>query len=179
VQPLDPTDDDLADDDLADDPTPPGRHRLAPSPARAIALRVGLVAGCLLGTAALGLTTAGALGLTGLAASAPGHAATPGTSTVLPVDPAFERTVDIRVPAPRPQTPAPSAPAPAAAPVENPPPAPEVAPAPEPPPAPAPPPADTMRPGDRCPERGATAEAAGGERLVCRGGKERTRWRRA
>jgi hypothetical protein len=161
----------------ADDaPVPTGRHRARRTVGRTVALRAGLVAGGLLVAAAIGVGGADALGLTGSAQPASGDASV-GESDVLPVAPELERTVDVHSPPAR--RPAPPPP-PAAAP-RTPAPQPPAEPAPQPgtAEAPSPAPAAAVRVGKPCSTKGATGMTDDGERMVCRGGHGRPRWRLA
>jgi hypothetical protein len=159
-----------------------GRHR-APSGGRRLVVRIAMLVGALGATAALGLVAANALGVTDLATGS-GHASTQGSSDVLPLDPQFEKTVDIHPPASRAERPAPSttvpqpviqrpaAPSPAATPSAAARPAAEQSPQPRPAPA--------VRLGKRCSDTGASATTADGRRVVCVSGRGgRARWRLA
>jgi hypothetical protein len=141
-----------------------------------------MIAGALAVAALLGLVAAAALDVTDLAAR-PAYASTQGSSAALPLDPEFEKTVDLHPPTSRvepapPSTaarrpvarPSAAAPAPAATPAAVARPAAE--------PSPAPRPAPAVRLGKRCPTAGETAATADGKRAVCASGRGgQARWR--
>jgi hypothetical protein len=160
-----------------------GRHRATTTNGRARSVRLALLAGALLATAGLGVAAADALGLTDFALPA-GHETISGASDVVPTDIGFESTVDIHGPAPRIPERAPASPAPE--PAADPSPEPQTpAPVAEKPPAEARQAAGraapTVRLGERCRDRGASAVTVDGAPAVCRSGHGHggTRWRSA
>jgi hypothetical protein len=170
--------------EVPDDARPDsGRHRATATNGRTRTVRLVLIAGALLATAGLGVAAADALGLTDFALPA-GHETASGTSDVLPTDFGFESTVDIHASAPRTPERAPASPVPEPAAGHSPEPQ-TPAPVAEKPQVEARQApvrvAATVRVGERCRVRGATAVTADGAPAVCRSGHGHggTRWRSA